>query len=275
MGPLEPVESLQPIALPPGFAVEPTANPAVPRDAATVMLMRDGEAGGEVFLQQRVAAMAFAAGMTVFPGGGVDRRDADATVAWTGPPAEHWAAAFGCELPLARALVCAAVRETFEECGVLLAGFSEHDMVADAAVYHDARERLASRELSLAEFLADAGLILRADLLRPWSSWVTPEQEPRRYDTRFFLAALPAGQQADGQTTEAADSGWARPADALADVQAGRRVMLPPTMVTLGQLAAFDTVADALAAEREIPRIAPTIVSDDAGARLEFTREEP
>ncbi|HEX5402792.1 MAG TPA: NUDIX hydrolase, partial [Pseudonocardiaceae bacterium] len=96
--------------------------PAVPRHAATVILARDGAAGIEVFLLRRVMGMAFAGGMTVFPGGGVDQRDADASVAWTGPPADWWAERFGCEPGLARALVCAAVRETFEESGVLLAG---------------------------------------------------------------------------------------------------------------------------------------------------------
>jgi 8-oxo-dGTP pyrophosphatase MutT (NUDIX family) len=261
------------IPLPPGFAVDAPAVPATPKDAATVMLVRDGASSLEVFLQHRVAGMAFAGGMTVFPGGGVDPRDADGTVAWAGPDAEYWAKAFGCTTSLARALVCAAVRETFEECGVLLAGPSGTTVVEDAGPFHDARGRLASRELSLAEFLDAAGLVLRADLLRPWSSWVTPAQEPRRYDTRFFLAGMPAGQRADGATSEAEASGWYRPSDVLADVHAGRTMMMPPTAVTIGELAAFDTVADALAAERDVARFAPAIVADDRGARLEFTEE--
>ncbi len=259
--------------LPPGFTVEPPAVPATPRDAATVMLVRD-RGGLEGFLQQRVTGMAFAGGMTVFPGGGVDQRDADADVAWTGPPAEFWADAFGCPVPLARELVCAAVRETFEECGVLLAGPSADTVVADATPFHDARERLISRELSLASFLDDAGLTLRADLLRPWSSWVTPPQEPRRYDTRFFLAALPEGQRADGETTEAESTAWFRPADALSQVREGQRMMMPPTMATLAELADYASVADALTAEREIPRFEPVIVSGADGARVEFVKQE-
>ncbi|MGH3431236.1 MAG: NUDIX hydrolase, partial [Thermocrispum sp.] len=178
---------------------------------------------------------------------------------------------FGCSTGLARALVCAAVRETFEECGVLLAGPSADTVVDDAVTFHDARERLAARELSLAEFLDAAGLVLRADLLRPWSSWVTPEQEPRRYDARFFLAGMPAGQRADGATSEAQSTAWSRPRQVLADVDAGRMMMMPPTMYTLRELSGFGTVAGALAAERQILRVAPQLVVDDDGARVEFT----
>lgn len=139
------------------FSVAEPAEPAVPRDAATVLLLRDGDDGLEVFLQRRVAAMAFAAGMTVFPGGGVDQRDADATVAWAGPPAAEWAGWFNATEQVARALVCAAVRETFEESGVLLAGTAD-EVVTDTARYAGAREALVSRELSLADFLAREGL---------------------------------------------------------------------------------------------------------------------
>ncbi|MQA63051.1 MAG: NUDIX hydrolase [Actinophytocola sp.] len=258
--------------MPDGFTLpEIPEVPVVPRDAATVMLVRDTDGSSlEVFLQRRVKGMPFAGGMTVFPGGGVDARDADAAVTWTGPPAEQWAEWFECDTALARALVCAAVRETFEESGVLLAGPSEESVVADTTPFHDARQDLITRQLSLAAFLDAEGLVLRADLLRPWASWVTPPQEPRRYDTRFFLAALPAGQIADGATTEAAASGWSRPADALAEVAAGGSMMMPPTRVTLAELADFGSVATVLAAERSIPRVEPTIVRDDDGARIEF-----
>lgn len=263
------------VRLPDGFVPPEIPDPpAEPKDAATVMLLRDGDAGVEVFLQRRSAGMAFAAGMTVFPGGGVDDRDADAAVAWAGPPAERWARWFGCGTSLARALVCAAARETFEESGVLLAGEDVDSVVADATPYHQAREALISRELSLARFLADAGLVLRADLLRPWAAWVTPQQEPKRYDTRFFLAALPAGQRADGATTEADFTGWARPEEALADAENGRTMLLPPTRYTLTELADFDTVANALAVERAVPRYEPRIVQDGDSVRVVFHPEE-
>ncbi len=93
-----------------------------PRQAATVLLLRDGAPGLEVYLLRRTKGMPFAGGMTAYPGGGVDPRDGDAEVAWSGPSPARWAAAFGCDERLARELVCAAVRETFEEAGVLLAG---------------------------------------------------------------------------------------------------------------------------------------------------------
>ena len=249
------------------FADE-VANPVEPRDAATVILLRDGEAGLEVFLQRRVTAMAFAAGMTVFPGGGVDQRDADASVAWAGPPAADWAGWFRAATEsAARALVCAAVRETFEESGVLLAGTAE-DVVSDARRYAHAREALVARELSLAGFLAEHGLTLRSDLLRPWAHWITPLQEKCRYDTRFFVAVLPEGQHADGATTEAESSGWQRPQDALADADEGRSTLMPPTRHALHELAGFGTTTEALATEREIKVILPRLVRDGDKVRL-------
>ncbi|GAB3915097.1 hypothetical protein GCM10029964_127720 [Kibdelosporangium lantanae] len=111
------------MVLPPNMVPAVVPDPPVtPKDAATVVLLRDTDTGVEAFLLRRVMGMAFAGGMTVFPGGGVDKRDADTAIAWTGPSAAWWAERFSCDVPLARALVCAAVRETFEESGVLLAG---------------------------------------------------------------------------------------------------------------------------------------------------------
>ena len=257
--------------IPVGAGVATRANadgpPATPKDAATVILVRDGAEGVEVFLQQRVKGMPFAGGMTVFPGGGVDRRDADASVAWAGPEPSWWASRFGCDDSLARALTCAAVRETFEECGVLLAG-SAAEVVTDVTPYRQARADLESREISLAGFLAAESLTLRADLLRPWAHWITPEAEPRRYDTRFFVAKLPEGQHADGATSEADSSGWQRPEDAIAEAREGRRMLMPPTWLTLSELAAFETADDVLAAEREIVRIAPTLIRDHDKVRI-------
>ncbi|WP_433870971.1 NUDIX hydrolase [Saccharopolyspora sp. CA-218241] len=246
----------------PKHAPEP-AEVAVPKDAATVVLLREGPRGPEVFLQRRVTGMAFAGGMTVFPGGGVDPRDADASVSWTGPDAGWWAHRFGCSAEQARALVCAAVRETFEESGVLLAGPDAGSVVADTAAYGTARAALISREVSLAAFLAAEGLVLRADLLRPWSNWLTPEAEPRRYDTRFFLAAMPGGQRADARTTEAAEAYWRTPAEALADADAGRSRLLPPTRTTLAEVDACGGIEAALAAERGIAKVLPKLVRVD------------
>lgn len=252
------------LTLPDGFVSEaPPEPPATPRDAATVVLVRDGAFGPEVFLQRRVRGMPFAGGMTVFPGGGVDQRDADASVAWSGPEPAWWADKFGCTTELARALVCAAVRETFEESGVLLAGRDPNTVVGgtgESDTYANARAALVSREFSLARFLNEAGLVLRADLLRPWANWVTPEAEPRRYDTRFFLAAMPTGQLADAGTSEAVEAYWRTPADAIDDWRQGRCGLLPPTWVTLSKLAEYRSVATALEAERTLGKVVPRLV---------------
>lgn len=250
--------------LPAGFVPQEAPEaPAVARDAATVMLVRDGDRGLEVFLQRRVRGMAFAGGMTVFPGGGVDSRDADASVGWAGPEPAWWAERFGCSPETARALVCAAVRETFEESGVLLAGPEAGSVVDEVGRFAESRAQLESRERSLAEFLADADLVLRADLLRPWSHWVTPEREPRRYDTRFFLAALPEGQLADSGTSEAAEAYWSTPRDALDDFRAGRCQLMPPTETTLAELAEHDTLESVLPTERPLRPIMPKLLERD------------
>jgi 8-oxo-dGTP pyrophosphatase MutT (NUDIX family) len=231
---------------------------AEPRHAATVVLLRDGDAGIEAYLLRRVGSMAFAGGMYVFPGGSVDPRDGDADIAWAGPPAEEWAAPLSAPVPLARGLVAAAVRETFEEAGVLLAspvtGDSEHWAREQAA--------LLDRSASMAKVLARNGLVLRADLLRPWAHWVTPELEPKRFDTRFFVAALPEGQAPVHFRGESDASEWARPRDAVERHSRGELGMLPPTVFTLAELSAYDSVAAVLdaATARDVRRVLPKIV---------------
>src|SRR5699024_1435998 len=128
-----------------------------PKDASTVMLLRDGEEGLEVFLVRRVSSMAFAGGMTVFPGGGVDASDSDRRLAGAGPSASWWADRLAVGQERARRLVCAAARETFEECGVLLAGGSGA-AVSDAARFPGARTSLERHEYGFAQFLTRAGL---------------------------------------------------------------------------------------------------------------------
>src|SRR3954463_15834373 len=153
---------------------------ADPRQAATGLLLRDGTAGLEVSLLRRIKGMPFAGGMTAYPGGGVDPRDGDTEIAWAGPSPAQWAAAFGCDERTARELVCAAVRETFEEAGVLLAGSDDGSVVPDVSGddWEEQRQALLTRELSLAELLAGRGLALRSDLLRPFAHWITPPVEP-------------------------------------------------------------------------------------------------
>lgn len=241
----------------------PTEPPLVPRPAATVMLVRDDPGGIAVFLMRRHAKMEFAAGTMVFPGGGVDDRDRNADLggigAWAGPPPHWWAGRFGIEPGLAEALVCAAARETFEESGVLFAGPAgdPDGIVGDASVYADARRELADGTLSFADFLRRENLELRSDLLRPWANWVTPEAErTRRYDTYFFVGALPEGQRADGENTESDRAGWTTPQAAIEDFSAGRCFLLPPTWTQLDSLAGR-TVAEVLAVERQIVPVQP------------------
>lgn len=238
--------------------------PLTPRPAATVMLVRETSARDlAVFLMRRHSQMEFAAGVMVFPGGGVDERDRNADLgglgAWAGPPPRWWARRFGIEPDLAEALVCAAARETFEESGVLFAGPANepNSIVGDASVYRDSRRELAAGTLSFADFLRRENLVLRSDLLRPWANWVTPEAErTRRYDTYFFVGALPEGQRADGENTESDRAGWTTPRAAIDDFAAGRNFLLPPTWTQLDSLAGR-TVAEVLAVERQIVTVQP------------------
>src|SRR5918998_1106290 len=224
-----------------------------PRQAATVLLLRDGTDGLEIYLLRRTRGMPFAGGMTAYPGGGVDPRDGDTDVAWGGAAPAVWADSLGCDQRCARELVCAAVRETFEEAGVLLAGApagSEGpDVVPDVSgdEWEAQRQALLTRELSLAELLAARGLALRSDLLRPFAHWITPPQETRRYDTKFFAALLPVGQEARDVSGEADEAVWTTPSAALREHAGGTRPMLPPTIHTLGQLEPFPDAAAALA----------------------------
>jgi 8-oxo-dGTP pyrophosphatase MutT (NUDIX family) len=254
--------------------------PAQPRHASTVVLLRDGAEGLEAYLLRRQKTMAFAAGMYVFPGGSVDPRDETLPGAsWVGPEPAQWAPLLTADEGLAKALVCAAVRETFEESGVLLAGADAGSVVADPTAEGWEADRLAliDRSLSFAALLDRRELVLRADLLRPWAHWITPEVEPRRYDTRFFVAALPDGQRTRDVGGEADLVTWERPADALAAADRGELGMMPPTAFTLHELSTFGTVAEVLSAgdARDVRPVLPRIVlGDDDEARLLLPHDE-
>ncbi|MUM19474.1 NUDIX hydrolase [Mycobacterium sp. CBMA271] len=249
----------------------PQKDSTQPKPAATVVLIRDGAVGVEAFLMRRDNAMAFAGGMTVFPGGGVDSRDLRADLPWVGPDVDWWAGKLGVTPELASALVCAAARETFEECGVLFAGTSDTAIVGNAAAYRQARHDLSDKTLSFGEFLQREGLLLRADLLRPWANWITPEAEPRRYDTFFFVAALPAGQDADGDTTEAVASGWQTPEAAITAFTERRSFLLPPTWSQLDAVSSSGaTVAEVLGASREIAPIMPILKQEEGRWFVQF-----
>src|SRR5699024_486453 len=243
----------------------PITSPAPPRDSATVVVLRDGADGVEAYLMRRQPTMSFAAGMYVFPGGSVDPRDGDASIDWAGPDVTVWAERFGGDEAMARALVCTAVRETYEEAGVLLAGPDEHTVVGDTdRWWHADRESLESGELSLAQMLTRRGLVLRADLLGGWAHWITTEFEPRRYSTRFFVAVLPAGQRVGGLSGEAARAAWMPVFQAVAAVDAGEIAMYPPTIQVCREIAALRSADEALgaAAGRRIEPLMPQLVRD-------------
>ena len=242
------------------------ADPLVPRPASTVMLLRDQgtPASLEIFLMRRHSAMDFVAGVMVFPGGGVDERDRGTNIAWYGPKPDWWAERLNVDVDLAEALVCAAARETFEESGVLFAGSADDSdiLVDDASVYREQRAALANNSLSFADFLRAEKLVLRADLLRPWANWVTPKEErTRRYDTYFFVGAMPDGQRADGENTESDRAFWSTPQAALDEFAEGRSFLLPPTWSQLDSVNGR-TVADVLATERKIVAMEPSLTAD-------------
>jgi 8-oxo-dGTP pyrophosphatase MutT (NUDIX family) len=231
------------------------------RPAATVMLVRDRPPRGlEVFVLRRTTSAAFAAGMFVFPGGRVDEVDGAAAIEayCTGLDDVAASGALGLDHG-GLAFWVAAVRECFEEAGVLLArrrdGGPPRVDAADRRAVH-------AGELSMVELCRRHDLVLDLASIRYVAHWVTPVGESRRFDTRFFLAAAPSGQDGQHDDAELVDSRWVRPADALAEVEAGHLLMLPPTLANLRVLATSDSVAAALAAaeaagrpERVEPRL--------------------
>ncbi|MGW3916590.1 NUDIX hydrolase [Streptomyces sp. NPDC005070] len=229
---------------------EGTLTPVTPRRAATVMLVKDSETGPVVHMLRRRASMAFAGGAYAYPGGGVDPRDDEQQIRWAGPTRAWWARRLGVDETSAQAIVCAAVRETYEEAGVLLAGPSPDSVVGDTTGddWEADRAALVARDLSFAEFLDRRGLVLRSDLLGAWARWITPEFESRRYDTWFFVAVLPEGQRTRNASTEADRTVWIRPVDAAAGYDEGELLMMPPTIATLRGIVAYERAADALAA---------------------------
>jgi 8-oxo-dGTP pyrophosphatase MutT (NUDIX family) len=225
--------------------------PPAPRPAVSVVLAHDGAEGIEVHLLRRHPALVFAPGRFVFPGGGVEESDAR-PAPWLGAP------------PARPELVVAGVRETFEECGVLLA---VGDAVPDLSWEPD-RVALERGDLALADLLDARGLALEADMLVPLAHWVTPIAERRRFDAQFFLAGLPVGQETRDIPGESDLQVWIRPADALARGLS----MMPPTRALMRQLATETTVADALARPREIQRIQPEVRM--VGDRVELVLPE-
>lgn len=259
-----------------------------PRDAATVILLRDRTGGSyEVFLMRRHRNQAFMGGAYVFPGGRLD--DADANPELAACIGGFCAADAKCllqeaDLPESTALglFVAAIRETFEEAGVLLArdaGGSVVDLSAPetAARFSAYRLELHEERLTLPELVRREALLFAPDLLIPYSHWITPEIESRRFDTRFFLARLPEGQVPAHDRMELTESAWMTPAFAMAEHEVGRIVLMPPTMKTIEELISFSNTAQLFAAARSqrIRTILPEAfrTADGFGIRLPHDSE--
>lgn len=251
--------------------------PVEPRLAATVVVTRDGEHGLETYLMRRQATMAFGAGQFVFPGGGMEDSDADLDVPWVGPPPAVWAQRFGCNERTAKGLVTAAVRETFEETGVLLAGPDEHTVVGDTSGddFAGTRDALEKSEISFADFLRARGLVMRADLLGAWAHWITPSTAPRRFDTHFFVALLPEGQTVGTMSGEADKAGWLTLTEAIAAVDAGEMSMMPPTLHTCREIVQHaPSELLAAAAQRTIRTVEPRVVEHEGRYYLQSDIED-
>lgn len=235
-----------------------------PRLASTVLLLRESPTGVEVFMQRRVSSMKFAPSMWVFPGGGVDTRDESSHVPWAGPSPADWGRLIGIPEATARAVVIAAVREVFEECGVLLAGPTAQEVVPDVSgdSWHADRAAVLERSLAFGALLERRGLVLRSDLLALQDHWITPEMEPRRYDTWFFAARMPDRQVADDRTSEVAEAVWRQPADVLAEAEDGTARMLPPTVVQLRRIDGWADLMPATVNRHGLHVVMPEPVQD-------------
>jgi 8-oxo-dGTP pyrophosphatase MutT (NUDIX family) len=255
--------------LPPGFAesVErKPERPVAPEPAATVVVMRDGAAGPEALLLRRQRSSGFVPGAWVFPGGRVDAADSAPELLRSiaglphvvVPGAPFWAA---------------AIREVFEETGVLLArdsdGVPARDAASDAGLERW-REALMGEEATLADVLADTGCTGDATDIVPIAHWITPVVERRRYDTRFFLAPLPEGATAHADPREMTDLAWLTPAEALKRFEAGDMPMVFPTVRTLESLGGFESVAQTVAAfrGRDVPTVLPRLVRTEGGVAI-------
>jgi len=259
-----------------------------PRDAATVILLRDRTEGPyEVFLMRRHRNQTFMGGAFVFPGGGLDDADADPEIAactsgFRAADAKRLLQETDLPEAIALGLFVAAIRETFEEAGVLLARDARGSVVdlsapETAARFSSYRLELHEERLTLAELVRREGLVFAPDLLIPYAHWITPEIESRRFNTRFFLTRLPEGQVPVHDRMELTESSWMTPAFALAENEAGRIILMPPTLKTIEELLSFSHTAQLFAAARSqrIGTILPEAfrTADGFGIRLPHDSE--
>ena len=263
---------------PEGGAGEGEGPAGVPvRDAATVMLVRDGADGMEVFMLRRNLQSVFVGGAYVFPGGAVDEEDSHTDL---GPVCSGRTDAEASELlgvaEGGLAFWVAAVRECFEEAGVLLAYDASGTVLslADAAVerrFVAHRRAVDTGRRRLVDVCLEEGLFLAVDRIHYFSHWITPLGAPRRYDTRFFVTEAPAEQVPLHDSRETIAGLWTRPADALARYAAGELDLIFPTIRNLEAIGRFERSADLLAAAaaiESVPAILPRVVADGHGVRI-------
>lgn len=244
--------------------------PVPARPAATVVILRDGTNGIEVFMVERHREIEFASGALVFPGGKVDAEDSDS--AWAELAAET--------LPAPdRPFFVAAGRETFEEAGLMLARRRGTEEIVDAdtadRLIEAHRSRLLKGDTTFVDIVRSEDLMLAADLLVPFAHWITPERAPKRFDTHFFLVAAPVAQLGAHDGTESVEGLWITPHQALADAQAGARTLVFATRMNLDKLARYGTVAETVAATRSRPivTVMPRVKRTDEGRWLQIPAE--
>lgn len=221
------------------------------RDAATILLVRDGVAGIEVFMLVRHTRLDFASGAMVFPGGAVDDHDQDPSLV------DHVPKRVSHLAPHELSLRIAAIREAYEECGVFLARPRGADQLIDAdrlalidERYADARSQ---HNLDVGRVAREESMELACDLLIPFAHWITPTSQPKRFDTRFYIARTPDDQVAVHDGRESVDSVWMGPAEICKQADAGRWHVMFPTRINLHRLAMHDTVDSALEAAKDFP----------------------
>jgi 8-oxo-dGTP pyrophosphatase MutT (NUDIX family) len=250
----------------------PAKSPPEPALSATILLVRDGARGLEVFMVQRHHRIDFATGAMVFPGGKLEEGDFDASLRGRTRGCEDLK---GADL----ALRAGAIRETFEEARVLLARRRGREELLSGeevlAVEERRRAELLAHEVRIDALARDEDLELACDRLVPFAHWITPEFMPKRFDTWFFLVAAPADQVAVHDGREGVDSLWIRPADAVAEAEAGRRTIIFPTLLNVQKLGRSASVAEALAAARRDPvvTVLPRVFQTEAGSVLRIPAE--
>ncbi|MCB0987955.1 MAG: NUDIX domain-containing protein [Microthrixaceae bacterium] len=255
----------------------PAAGDVPLRDAATVLVLRDGREGLEVFMLRRNLNSDFVGGAHVFPGGAVDPedRESDLEGICEGRTDSDASERLGIDRG-GLAYWVAAIRESFEEAGLLLAlggdgRFVDLDDRGRSARWAAHRADVDQRRRRLVEVCAEESLRLAVGEMHYFGHWITPVGAPRRYDTRFFLAAAPANQTPLHDDHEVIANEWVRPADALRRCLAGELTMMPPTISSLKAMSRFDSTADALAAATRItsvPAVLPRVISVDGGMRI-------